>query len=1692
MSRYFFLLLMSLLVLNPICKEEENLTKSSAKTKTEFTIAMPKELSSHNDIYAYESRIELNQQAKRKDIYESIQFEPEAKAKTLNAEEKEELRSYAYLSDWDLKPNTEYKIIVKAFSDAEGKLLYNPGTFKLKIGPALKTFNPITSNSIIETIESEMKQIIPFYVSEFSEIETEVANFELGDMIAKDQRKDNDFKKLYSALKYKKEIWRTNKYKGQYGTLGFDLSPYLKNKKGLVVVKMKGDVLEQENIYEDGNYKSKLKNYKKETFSVIQSTDLGITVREDYEKSYVWVNSITKATPLGNIQVNLYVHGQSIGYCNTNQIGFCEFPKKHLSASSNNSFSLHANQFYYALNPSNQDRAFLLNGSYNYSSSHQIPNYSSNSYYGDSDTSFSHYYYSQTDAHTRNIASKIFFDRRLYRPGEIMFIKAILSQTEKGVLSAFKGNVQIEITDSTGNSLLKTKKDSSSEGGVWMSYQIPKEGKLGHYSVKMQTGNHYNNETFQVEEFKPVSFSVSVNPISEKENEQEFEVSANYLFGAPLDEAEVTYTVRRDNSYYTSSKDKLDADGKFKIQIDTTPEQKNYEFLDRKISYLDWSNYELLATVTNKDGNSVSKRISFSNAKNVRNIKTSIKESYLKVNNNFELEIALTDYEGKLVNDKTLEVYVVQSSWSSIRKLGIMGYYTSNELEKKLFLEKEIKLSGNKVKFQFAPSDQGDYDILIKEKESQSFTYRTVYAYTGDRYISWNFRSDNSLELSADKISYDIGETAKIILKSPYMKSRVMVTVEREKIFFQKTFDMTGNTTPLEIPILKEYLPDVKVNVMIIRERLAPAKELEEEQKETFTKDDLGLPEIKSGGIRLNVKLDSKLAKLKVHSDRKQYLPGANVKLEIDTEPNAEVTLSVADRGVLDLIGYEYANPLHGLYASFRHGVFGFDLRPTLMKQYTFEPKGQNPGGDYGEGEGGFAFNGEDGSRKNFKYTAFFSPNLKADANGKLIVNFQLPDNLTTFKIMAVVAANGKYNVSNTEIQVKKPISVLGVVPRFIRSVDKLQVGGLIVNQTGIKAKYKISLESNDFDTTEKSKEVILEVDKSTEVLFPIAINPISFLAKQKNDRILFNGSIVVEPIEQSLLSAKGFQAKEIRDKLYFEIPFRETSQITSFAETSYTDSEKKLQAKFPAANEVFLNKGELRTSMGNTVLVGLNKAFQFYASNPYFCMEQRTSAYLLSISSGQLLKEFAFTPPNEDGYDFKNIEKLFTGEMKDFQNTDGSFRLWKPGDSYGYPYLTAYVVYVMQIAREQGRKIDTNVYAKAIHFLEEYPKNIKGKMDYLFEDLTLLHYVLAKEKKPVESIEKTLLENLDKLTLRGLVYLAKGMAIRKNLSTFQEDQFLKKVLDKINSKFEYKNNRFIITQEKYDNYFLSYYNNQSAYASLLSYLIKFDPNHEGIPSLVQDALVLKDPWTDSHTTGLLALTLRDYRNHFELSDRNFKVSFSFNGKKLSESNFSGVNPTLTQYTSLFKDLNLGNKKDVEVSFKKEGKQGRLYYSTSFRYSSLEYKSEKQSNGMELERIIRDKQGSIHNSDTFKRGEVYEITLKVKLNTPEANLLVLDNIPSGFEIVNTAFLTESGEDNGKQESNYFYDEFWYENRRTYDEYRDDKALFSDEYAKLGEHTYSFKVRPLIKGESIYPSAEAFPMYKASTYARTGAKLIKVE
>lgn len=1656
----------------------------------------------------YNINFEFSKEVEEAEFIPAIRFEPNAfhyKEFNQNSELNRYGTRYFSLESWYFEPGVEYKAIIEPFFSKEDCKLSSNKEFTI---PARK-YRPnfwLTGNNVIE---SDSQRMLPIEIRNLDSLNIEYATVGASHLASAVSNYENKYYNKTDGLNWKKLNWKVEQKYNSSGEVGFPLNSLLgKEKHAWLLMRVSQKVVE---------YNSKEEKLKTQNI-LVQSTNIGITSKEDNQNIYVWLNSLSKAEPIEGAEVSLYITGSNYGICRTNNEGYCSIPK--FSESINTKKSV-------LIAEKGDDKSFL--------------------YFENMKLYEQYSYYNRT-----NQAGKFYFDRKLYRPGDKVEIKSLIGERKQNSFLPYSNKiVNIKITNTKGQEVLNSNISSSEQGGVWLSYTIPPEAPLGHYTVIASipgSKDFISSDSFQVEEFRPVSFGVKVESSLQQiigKDEFQFDIQANYLFGTPMGGAKYKYSILKKsyspnieefkdfsfgtgyNSYYdyeesdyeyeessgyiSGDEGELDKEGHAKVNASLTGLDYYFQTSNDKISIKDPYRIQIEATVSDVDSKSITNTNSVYYLPSNHLIGIQCKDRYKSIKDTLNFKLVGVSINSKKNETFKATAYIIHNDWSSVESQGFIGsLFRSNSLEKKTIESKTVKLSRDEMSFDYKPKHPGSHTLLIVDEDG-SHSRMDFYVYKRDSFYAWDFRSDDTIQLSADKPVYDIGDVAKVIIQSPYPEARAILSTQRDGVYWSKSILLKGNSEPIEIPIRAEYLPNVEFNVILVTGRSEPPKDLEGKDKIEFVSRDYGVPKVKTGSIQLNVNTSSKIAPVELVFNKDTYSPREEIIIKIKTLPKSEVLISVADRGILDLVNYSFTNPVSQFYKLWNSIVKSFDLRDWIVKQSIYAGKGDNPGGDYGDdqSDGGFGKESEDGTRKDFKPTAYWNPNIKTDSNGEAEINFKLPDNLTTFRVMAAVANNGNYGTENKEFLVKKSLIIKKSSPRFVRINDAISVGATITNNTKIKGKFKIKFESYEMDLKNSNQTIELDSFQTKEVSSSINVDSKLYekLDKKFSGReIEISYKVVAEPEQFDLYTKAGILKSDIRDALEVKFPFKKPEPVLTNRIAGYTDSSESFAMNFPSVDKVLLREASLQFNLSGTVLTGLKNAFDFYGANPYYCMEQRTSAYLLSISSGNLLTSFGYKPPSHDSYDFNNIEKLFVQDMPDFQNSDGSFRLWKETSlfGHGYPYLTAYVIHTMQAAKKYKYSINERSYKAGIKYLTSLVKSPKEKEEDSYQTLSLIYSILARDGLDTLGLDKTLMNNFSKLNPKSQGIFLTAIYDAKGLSSINQDKQLKKLYQDYISQFKITEDSVQLTWVTEFKFWLSYYSKGSAIASLLTTMMHIEPDNKSMPALIRFILSSKSGnlWMDTQSSATLALALREYRDKYEATDSETEGLVRIGSKKLLEVSIgSSDNSILSKESSLSSIDSDWKFPTKDLVFQRTSDSGRFYYNASLNYIPTFDEQKASSKGMEISKKIyslhgKDSKGNFilkEEKGTLKRGTSYLVKLSIETNQARNFVMIQDFIPSNAEVVNTNFKTESSEyseyddNDGNQES-----EYWWLDSPTYTEYRDDKVLFSKDYMDSGEYEFTYLLRPLSKGKSVMPAAKVFMMYDTTVYGNTETNYLKVE
>ncbi|MBR5151464.1 MAG: hypothetical protein IKW71_01365, partial [Elusimicrobiaceae bacterium] len=654
----------------------------------------------------------------------------------------------------------------------------------------------------------------------------------------------------------------------------------------------------------------------------------------------------------------------------------------------------------------------------------------------------------------QDLQAYVFTERGVYRPGETVHIKGVVRQQQNGAWQLPNGlQGTLLVSDARGEEVLKKEITVSAAWGSFdAQLELPAKAVTGYWDVSFMPKTSAKDPqgagaSFQVESVKPADFNVWVKPDRTSYlggEEATFSTGAAYYFGAPLAGAKAQWTLRQESAWFTPKgyedytftpyfvqQEFNEENGKLLLQSSGELDSRGGLMFGAKMPRLPvpvrvYSEVDIASPAHQN----LFKRTSvLVHPADVYVGAKPVKDSYQQ-GEPVQIKLLALTPQGKPA-DTTVTAEIYRQTYYSVRKVGLAGRLEWVS-EKKItpLPSQQVSIGKKGSTLTFVPQEGGAYYIKLTAKDLFGRTVQggtDVYVHGKDN--GYHRRTDDDLlVIKQNKNEYHVGQTARIRVQSPYETARALITVEREGILDAWTTTLTGPTADIKVPIKDTYLPNVYVSVMLVQGRSA---------KPATATEDLGKPQVKVGYVNLNVVPETKRLVTTLKANAKKYEPREQVTLDIATKVQgkgvpAEVVVMAVDEGVLALSNYQTPDLFDFFYGSKPLSVFTMDNRSYVIGQRNFGEKGENRGG------GGAANSKLAGTdlRSRFLFTPYFASAVHTDAKGRAQVSFQLPDNLTTFRLMAVSLTAREFGKAEDKITVSKPVMLTPNVPSFARTGD--------------------------------------------------------------------------------------------------------------------------------------------------------------------------------------------------------------------------------------------------------------------------------------------------------------------------------------------------------------------------------------------------------------------------------------------------------------------------------------------------------------------------------------------------------------------------------------------------------------------------------------------------------------------------------
>ena len=714
--------------------------------------------------------------------------------------------------------------------------------------------------------------------------------------------------------------------------------------------------------------------------------------------------------------------------------------------------------------------------------------------------------------------------------------------------------------------------------------------------------------------------------------------------------------------------------------------------------------------------------------------------------------------------------------------------------------------------------------------------------------------------------------------------------------------------------------------------------------------------------------------------------------------------------------------------------------------------------------------------RTNFVDALIWKAHVVTDENGKAQVEFKIPDNLTTWRttVRGITKQTDVGQKVNKFIS-RKDLLVRMETPRFLRQDDEVVISTIVHNYLSSAKTTKIEfsadklkligskINSKGFEnskfTSKKSYEIEipanseLRIDWKIKVDYPTgdATLKASALTNEESDamevkvQIIPNGVKIIEPL------VADYSDKNVNEYLEFLIPKDVDLRSASFSFT-------------------------LNPSLAGTIL----KSLDDLAGYPYGCVEQTMSRFLPTIIVANTFKSINAPLKSQTIEELPKYVEAGLKRLNDFQHSDGGWGWWTNDQTH--PYMTAYVIYGMSLAREAGYDINENVYYNGINNLKNQITNAKPDADET--TLAYMLYSLSTALKNQNYDKKNYIEIINILLRKDLnSYPLSLIAI--TLNNMGETQKAKDVAAKLRKQVNEEKSFAFWGGEEW--HYRWQNDNVQGTAFAVKALLYVDGNSDLISKAINWLMKKKQgySWRSTQETSVVLFALTDYLKITKELDPNYSVKVFLNGSEVAQKDFDKSD--IYKEAQTFKFVNTDLKKGKNVIRIEKSGNGKLYFSGINEFFTENLSDIKRDNGFKIRReyyVLEtgEKDGRIIYYKKKFDGTVtsgQDIFVKTFVESKSDNLdyfILEDMLPSGFEIVKDMdkyFI--DGENNYQTNYNYYYDYMPWRWHYADREYRDEKvAFFVTSCQKKMEFSYIIKAQ--IPGDYKIMPAQGYLMY----------------
>ncbi len=1222
-------------------------------------------------------------------------------------------------------------------------------------------------------------------------------------------------------------------------------------------------------------------------------------------------------------------------------------------------------------------------------------------------------------------------DRPVYRPGQLVNFKGIVRRFAG---DAYRmpggGEARVEVRDKRDTLVYAESLKLGRFGSFAGSFKLADYAATGGYDVTCSYNGKEQTASFSVAEYRKPEFSVSVEMPKKRCARGErikAKIRATYFFGAPVVGAEVHYSVYRsqywmwpgeeDGEYYGEG-EYYDGGGYGEAVVEGTARTGPDGVAE--VEFVAYWPRERELYYTDDQQFTVSANVTDQSRSEAMG-----EGAIIATQGTFSLRVQPLQYVVSAGEESVVEVRALDYDGKPQAGVDVEVSANLTDWDSANHEERFERVAGGTVRtdgaglarFSFKVEKPGSYVIRVRAKDSKRREIRgSEYVWvTGEGdFGGYNYPD---LQVVLDKKSYNPGDVARVMINTKAKGASALVTVEGRRLYDYRVVKLADKSTVVEIPIKAEYRPNFYVSVCY-----ASKKRLAQDE------------------ARAKVSLGEKLISLSVTPDKRKYQPGETANYVIKAldgrgrPVQAEVSVGVVDEAIY-AIAPDDTTPIRDFFYSAQPN--------SVSTRYSFPNV-------YLSGDKG-GFTGK--VRKDFLDTAYWRADVVTDSRGLARVSVKLPDNLTTWRATArACTVDTAVGQCVSSVVCTKPLLVRLEIPRFLVQGDRALVSAIVHNYTSRDERVNVTLRAPGLRVEgHASSRVRVDRDGTARAEWWVSV--------------LGPGPVTVSAY------AVGERAQ---DAMELTIPVRPHGQREVETRVGTLSGDTTFE-KLVIRGDAVSGASEIRVRVAPSLASSLIGSLDYLAAYPYGCTEQTMSGFLPDVVIWRMLKNLGI---ENEGLKKRLPDMVGRGlnRLYDFQNENGGWGWCEYGEED--IWMTAYVVYGLQTAREAGFAVNDEILRQGIDYLA---RKVAGQSK-VSPNLSYAAYVLSIVGKADVARAK-----IDLITRTGVGDTYDTALVALTLANLGQGERAREYLRRLWSAAEIDRGEVYWKSRRDWDYDSS---NVEVTALAMQVVNRLTPEDPRLADIMRGIMRRRayNHWSSTRDTAMVIYAASDYLARTKELGADCKVTVFDNGREIGGARFDKASVFAPEREIVIRPRDVGKGSNV-IRLVKEG-TGTLYYTIE----ATQYIERDDSprtitgSGITVSReyrkfVPRWNESLRYNelwpsnsiSSRFRSGDTMQV--RVIVNSPQEyrHVLVEDYLPAGCE----AF------DRGRMEP-WEWDYWWADM-----DVRDERVSFYVDTLPKGKSTLQYEMRAWIPGRYNAPGALVQAMYQPEIAGIGAASLMEI-